>query len=511
MRRIDKAKAWLLAHRQQPTADSAQPNRETSSPATLRGARHRGWLAQPPVARLLTRPDENTRQALLEFLQNASPRDWVLLDDAVRATLAYGRQASAPPGQDLLSTGLRSMARDGRLRETAIGQLARRPEPLAGPFLALRTQDWVPEVAAAATRALLQANAETLALAAPVMIQLSRRTRAELPLKTFTQAVGQSESAIRLLLGSRDGRARRLGLDLALESGMLTLPELASIARFDQDEQVAIASGLAALRAAAGSGDRGLMHELLRSGAKVRRAVLDALPIDDWSVSVAQDCLFDRSPIVRSGAQGLLLRANLNPAQIYRTTSAQPERRATCLLELGYLGGVGDRDLIAAGLRDPAPAVRRSAVLSLGRLVRADAVGEMTELLSDSVPGVVRASQRALRPFASAIDPQTLWQLTRDDQSYVRGAAYRLLRARTLVDRIESDLVAARDAEAALSDEARGDLRGWLQRKASSTPRPDGVARTRLATQLEASAGRLDRSVVEQLRFHLGLRPADLQ
>ena len=39
------------------------------------------------------------------------------------------------------------MAWDGHIRERAVRQLATIRNPLAGPFLAIRTTDWVTEVA----------------------------------------------------------------------------------------------------------------------------------------------------------------------------------------------------------------------------------------------------------------------------------------------------------------------------------------------------------------------------
>ena len=91
---------------------------------------------------------------------------------------------------------------------------------------------------------------------------------------------------------------------------------------------------------------------------------------------------------------------------------------------------------------------------------------------------------------------EALWDAARNPQGYVRGAAYRILRARSLGERLEVDFLAMADSDARLAEHATDDVRSWLHHGAAS------------ALRLAAASGpvetRLDRREVAQLRFHLG-------
>jgi hypothetical protein len=473
----------------------------------IQGARDQGWLSQQAMHAMLeriARGDAAERARLGAILATAAPREWIMLDEAVRRTESENLRIRMPASPDTLSLGMASMGRDGYQRETATRALAAQPGSLRGPFLALRTADWVPQVAEAAHSLLDVTDAATLAEAAPVLIELGRRSRAQ-PLARFESRVMGDPDRIRALLESPDARTRRWGLDLAQRVGLLEAADLLKFAKSDPDPGVSTAAGLACLKQLLPLKDRELLSELLACGALVRRQLLDALPDDESSVAIAQPLLFDRSALVRAGAQGVLRRTGPSVAPIYREPQSGPRRRAIALFELGHVGDMSDVRSAIAGLEDEDPAIRRAAITCVRLLLADESVPYVVPLVMDSSRGVVREAERALRTRAKFVDSAVLWDAARRAEAFVRGAAYRLLRARGLVDRLEADLAAVCDEDVRLSEQGTDDLVRWLKRGAASAKQPSAEARARLDQRLSVASSRVDRHVVAELRFHLGL------
>jgi hypothetical protein len=154
---------------------------------------------------------------VLGYLEAAAPRDWLLLDLGVRATAKYHERIAWKESGQILSIGLSSMSNDGYRREAAVKKLAGRTEPIVGPFLALRLVDWVPQVAAAAAEGLVRIGARdpaAYALAAPIVLEMSKRVRGTIPSGSFISIARDNPAWIRALFSSPDARTRRWGFDL---------------------------------------------------------------------------------------------------------------------------------------------------------------------------------------------------------------------------------------------------------------------------------------------------------
>jgi hypothetical protein len=125
-------------------------------------------------------------------------------------------------------------------------------------------------------------------------------------------------------------------------------------------------------------------------------------------------------------------------------------------------------------------ATRRAAVNS-ARWVAGERLAELiTPLLWDPSAGVTRAVERRLRAKARDLDAAMLAALASAPMTHNRRAAYRLMRRRSALERVEADLIALSDSDELVNGDALADLRSWLHRGAASAPRGDLMTRRRL-------------------------------
>jgi hypothetical protein len=488
-----------------------------------------GYVAQVGlrnhVHRLLD--DRAGRETLVEFLRRAGPRAWLTLDSSMRV-FGYGDSRSRQPTAmarvrgalqslavrrpGVIDVGLASMSRDGRARESAVGKLATDSDALAGPFLALRSVDWVDEVRALATNAVagrLRSDASLAVASAPLVFALAGRQR-QSGLADLVLERAAADAEIRTaLLAARDGQTRRRVISHEPVRDALSIEELLALAASD-DTAVASTAGVAAI-SRHGVVDLGDAVERLMAGpALVRRAVLEALPEGERTREIAHNRLFDRSPAVRGAAQKAYARAAGDAATVYRTALSRGEHVPTAILELATVGGEQDHAIMLGALRSPESATRRAAVSATKWI----APGRLPELLIpmlwDTAPGVTRAAERTLQAQAQALDGKVLGELAETPGSHNRRAAYRLLRRRTAAERVEADLIGLADPDAANQRDALGDLLSWLWKGAASAPRADLATRRRLSSRLDRVEREVGSQVAERVRFHAALRPADL-
>lgn len=470
----------------------------------------------------------SSRDELLAFLRSTSPRGWLTLDQSMRAQW-YGEtrpSGRAPMGlvrgvlaslagarRDVLDIGLASMSRDGHQRECAVRALEEVGDPLAGPFLALRSGDWVEEVAQLATSILaerLTIEAPTLVASAPLVFALVDRRRQSGLASVVLERAAAETTIRRALLASLDRRTRREVISHRPVQDATSLEDLVEIAESDTDTSVAAEAGIAAVaRLGAGTDDDGL-ERLLAGPAPVRYAVLEALPASDRAREAAAGHLFDRSSTVRTAAQRAYARAGGDAAGAYRATLSRGEHVATAILELASIGGAQDHPVILAALQSPESSIRRAAVKAVGWIAPERVIELLVPMLRDSAPGVTRAAERRLRASASSLDGAILFDLAGASAAHMRRAAYRLLRRRSAPERLEAGLIGLADADAANQRTALGDLRSWLWKGAASAPRADLATRQRLSDRLRLVESQMDSHIADQIRFHAALRPADL-
>jgi hypothetical protein len=512
------------------TTNDPPPGTKPSLPDLIANAQKGGWQSLTPLyleaLRLAFKSGAAGRAEVIAFLRTATPRQWLVVDGSMRRvpvdmgrrpllmSLVDSLRRSGRVGtRTLLRLGLSTMSADGYRREVAIKRIADLEDPLVGPFLALRTIDWVGPVARTATEALIrrmESSHEVAAMAAPLVFAFARRMRAGAATEAVSAIVARDVGLQRRLLGSPDPITRRLTLDLAVGVSTLSTDELVELALRDTDTVVATRAGHEAVARAQAADDGTTLTRLLQGRAPVRRAVLDALPSNPAASMIAREYLFDPSPKVRAGAQQLARRTGTDPDESYRSEARAGDRRAIAVLELGYAGTPQDKVIVLNALTDAEPRVRRAAVLALRRLTGLDMPSLLVGMLSDSSAGVVRVAERGIRPHVRVLDRGVIDDLLQAAEPHIRRAGIRVLRRRSDHERLEADFMTLTDTDERLRRDASQDLRSWLRRRAARAPRVDLGVRKRLARQLAAVESSLDAGVVEKVRFHAGLRTQDL-
>lgn len=448
------------------------------------------------------------------YLRTASPKAWTTLDSAMRA--GYGRleqPVGSAESDEVVAVGLASMARDGHLRERAVIRLGAVADPLAGPFLASRTTDWVTQVAETATATLearLRSDRALVIASAPLIFSLEQRRRSTTLGEVILGQAATHPEVRDALLEAPDVRTRRRVIGDRSVLGALSIERLVTIAISEMDNVVAAKAGVAAVARMSDRGYDTALELLLVGPALVRAAVLDALPSDDRAPSTGTRHLFDRSTSVRGAAQRLLARTGGDAAATYRAALQTRTHTPIAVIELAQLGNKSDHQLVLACLHAAEAPTRRAAVNAARWVAGGRLIELLVPMLSDEASGVTRAAERRLRGVASSIDRQVLTGLTVAPLTHSRRAAYRLMRRRSAPERLEADFVALADVDEANRRDALGDLRSWLFRDAARAPRADLQTRRRLSGQLLEVPSGLRPKEVEMIRFHAALRPVDL-
>ncbi|WP_436496028.1 HEAT repeat domain-containing protein [Actinokineospora sp. HUAS TT18] len=413
--------------------------------------------------------------AAAEALTGLEPKAWIDFDQAVRPRWRAGPDERVPAALEALFAGC---DRDGFVREAAVGRIA------GTPLLALRAADWVPQVRARARveclRVIDESPVRAFVVLAPVAYAIRDRDGG-------SWLVGVLDSLIRAgsvtALTSPDRNVRRVAHRLAVEAGLLTLPQLLATARTAGDTVVRRVCAEAAIRL-------GGARELVTSGPAGARADALLLLAD---VRLAEAALTDKSPVVRATAQVVLRRGGQDPAPLYRRLAPSP----TVVAGIGETGAQQDIQPLRTLLRDPAPRVRAQAVRALRRLGDT-APAVLVPLLEDPAPSVVRQVCAALR--GQPVDSDHLLALIALDRPpHVRAGGYRLLLAGDVWAWLEAAVVLLDDDQ--LRARARHDIDIWVAQRAATTYSvPDAVRAQRIVEALE----RADYHRAEVLRFHIG-------
>lgn len=463
------------------------------------------------------------------FLRSATPGQWVTFDEAMR-TFWYGERPATKEHwwqrvlqaaglqetqtRDVLGIGLASMDRDGHLREKAIGHLAKERDPFVGPFLALRTTDWVRQVSNLAVAALadrVREDRDVLLASAPVLFTLSDRWRTSGIENIVLERAAADPETLASLLALPDTRTRRRVIGDQSARAAMSVDQLVELARSDADTVVATTAGIDAVsRIAASDSAPDVFTGLMAGPALVRRAVLAALAERAQGVAMAERYLFDRSPGVRGAAQGVYRRAGQDPASVYRAALERSEHVPVAIVELAVIGSSADHEHVLGALQADDVATRRAAASAV-KWVAGDRLRELlTPMLWDPSAGVTRTAVRRLLGKARALDGTMLLELAAAPRSHNRRAAYRLMRRRSAPERLEANLIALADDEEHVRRDAVADLRSWLHRGAASAPRANLQTRRHLSERLASVEGELRRDDIASIRFHAGLRPQDL-
>lgn len=295
-----------------------------------------------------------------------------------------------------------SLHTDGRLRERATRVLARHDGRVVTSALAVRLLDHVPQVRAAARRALFP-RLDTATAGRVLELLLAGHTRRHAPgaitfvqealLDTMTPAVLTSSLQ---LSANRD--VRRWALTLGHDRDALTTEQLVAAARSDPDRWVrATCSGWLAAIAAPQQ-----LHEMLTSPTvEARLAALTQISDDDLDDGALAPLLAEKAPRVREHARWRARRRGLDTAAWYRRQlNLVSNSRAVvgaCIDRLARPGVPDDLPVISAYLSDRSPRVRAAAVTGVGMLAdRGEALTLLEPLLLDNRPRVASTAARIL-------------------------------------------------------------------------------------------------------------------
>ena len=435
-------------------------------------------------------------------LEAWSPRLWLRLDAARLDAWSWdvGELAPERPWRRIVADGgcpvlllvLASTHRDGFLREAATRALALRDERLAAAALAVRAFDHVPQVRDAARAALLSRSPERDAsIVLPILYAAQiRKTAGDL----FDRYVARTPpETARELVASPDRETRRF----AVQRAPLSVSELVGIAASDRDTHVRLNAARRAL-----AEEPGVATELL----ELRPASVRALALADAAGSVVlphlDQLLLDRSALLRRAAQARALASGYDLRSEYR--ESLPQR--TAVLGLGEIGEPADAELLAALVGGAhAPAVRRAAVVGLGRLASAELLRELLpKLIYDDEPAVAREAGRQLRRIRFILHGSDLDRALGAPHVWTRQAALGMALAVRGWNAPVATLALYDDDDESLREYARATLRDWLERRAATAGTPSTEEVARLEASLDLLS--LDEHLVRRLRFHAGIR-----
>lgn len=358
---------------------------------------------------------------------------------------------------------LLTLHHDGFVREAAVGEAARHLRAVR--FIVNRYSDWVPNVAAAARRAVPRERAP----ADPGMwrwaIESARRIRGE-----------GGEALTRLL---HDPEARKA----AMRDPVAARFVLDSVSELQPDDPL-VEAGLSsphsvvrfaiALRLQLDAGSLPLAEELLRDPMPAIRIaalqMLGRLQPDHPSIGKAR---LDKNFRVRSQAR---LQSGGRDAALpfYRASLPHP----SAIEGIGETGKQADVETITPYLTDGDPRKRKAALRALATLNTPTAVPQIKALLTDPSGHVVREAIRALHSLRATID--------REEIESILPPRVALFATANLMPRWQAGTFLLRYATTLeLQEEAAMRLRNWAYRvrfRAHPPRREDLEAFTRART-----------------------------
>lgn len=445
-------------------------------------------------------------------LSGLDGRDWLLLDKLAR------RGTWTPPilhgvrgwsSLDLARAPVPALAAaamhvDGRLREQAVGALARHSGPVSSAVLGLRLLDHVEEVAAAA-RDVVRARPSGLEvdLVAEVLLEGADRRAAGARWDGLVDALGlDTPPVLDQLRASTRRRARRWAVEQSLDRGLLDEDTVLRIAAADPDQWLRRAASEHLVRTPT---PERLGSLLGAPSVEARLTAVTRTPDELLDASVMETLVLDRSPRVREQARWRARRRGVDVADVCRRRLDDPAPRivAAALDGLAWYGDETDVRPVTRLLDHSSPTVRAAAVRTFAARAPAElAVRTLAPRPDDPSGRVGNAAATVLaRAHAAPSSTAGAW---RSPRPTARLAAWRVDRAAGGWARVAADLRAAADPDGRLAGLGRDGLRGWLVDGAASTwGRPDPEQVRTMTDHLGSS----DLSAVDEelIAFHAGL------
>ncbi|MCP2324459.1 HEAT repeat protein [Hamadaea flava] len=454
------------------------------------------------------------RAIVLAAMRTASARFWSLLDEEVRRewqgapVWTHALAVRLTEGEDdLLRLAMAASHPSGYLREAATALLATTPDPVAVTVLALRSGDWVPVVRAAARKALARRLPAMplveLSSLVDIAFHLDRRASHEWLAEAARDRLRSlTTSEVQAVLPVRAHRARRTAYQMLIESGQLTTPQLIAAATADPDQTVRAMCARAAIAGTTGLAElRSLAHG--RTGLVRAEAVHVLAKRGEYAE--AEALLADRSQIVRTVARNVLRIAGMEVLARYRALVDADDPTTGAIAGLGEVGDQRDAARLRRWLRHPQARVRAATVVALRRIGNVDQA-MLLPMLRDNSSAVVAQARTSLLRIAGELDCDHLERLVHPETpTHTRFAAYRLLAAANVWQRVILDLRLYADSDERLRRTARTDLASWLAHGAATTYSMPTPAQAQLLSGLIANVRPIvgDRTAL-LLRFHTG-------
>jgi len=427
-------------------------------------------------------------------------------------------------------------APSGWVRQAALERLDSRDALGALPFVVARLADWVPEVRAAARKALegylSPLNARGLLGALPELARVRRSAHFEdEALARQIEALLRSQARTGLFLerlDEPDRDVRRAAYTFALETEGAAVVGAVIRRGIDSGDNLVLTRALAAL-ARLGDDPAGLeerealmLHALTHRSRLVRRQALTAW-FDGGGAGpklpepLLERALLDPTREVRAIAQCMSGRTREDLVAFYRARAVDDDlaRRADDPTSYGRslspawhgLAEFGDRDALArirAALVDPQWGGKRARIAALRTLrlvLGAQAAPELIELLHE--PTLAREAARGLVALGSSVPMVTLQALAlAGDPRLVRAALALARFARGRYDELCILLCAARTPSPVVAT-IDGRVKAWLRWTNGRLPRPD-LATARDLCGLLSLAVELPAAERDELGVRLG-------
>lgn len=403
---------------------------------------------------------------------------------------------------EVLALGLCSMHTSGYVREGAVQELAKLTDPVAIPFLLVRTADWAAQVRDPA-RAVLHSivekrGAAAFAAYAALLERLGESTRSDPALLwRLRVALGSQDSidAVDAVLSTGHFRERRALLAFSEDWPEQRRIEVAERLLSASDTVVRERAARVLLDRLAGIEHAELLRRLVRDrAARIARLVIETAVADGASPlqEILEDGLFHPAASVRKHAAyhwHAIIRAS--PADRYRHELLQPDgRHRIALLSLAWCGDRSDASLALRFLNAPSSGVSAASITLLGEL---DAVGHF-DLILDGVLGqdasARSAALRTLQRHAPDIDESRLWPLL--EQHPDTALAQGILKALLCCGRWTGLRAILRAyARTELADAADRAFAAWYRRLGRRGGRPAGYEALAIREALAAGGARI--------------------
>jgi len=363
------------------------------------------------------------------------------MDEMKNLLSKLGASLLGQPGlDDLLSL---SSSTDGYKRENAVRRLGMLGNPLAIPYLIVRANDWVPQVRAAAydalTRLLKTGNGEAFVATLPQILHLEscKRDDHSKLLKSVQEFLLREENRAALLKGleSRDNKLARIVVRLLIEHKLVPTTELVAKGLAHSDVLVR-ATVVDLLRDLEGDDFVSLIQRAIRDPyMPVRREAFQQLLRSSrhQGLVAARELLFDKSASIREIAIRRLLAEGEPVEQVYAdllpVSRDRPAIVRCVLWAWGLMNSQARIEEVKQFLDSSFPAARRAALLSIAKLMQADAAPYLEKALADPSPAVCNEAARLISRLDVAPDVETLISIaTSKGLSHVARACCRVVR-----------------------------------------------------------------------------------